>query len=319
MVALDAAAPRLRCAAWRSECDSRRVLACMLGRAPPLTPRPPRLALPTPAGARRRASCSSWPRSWARRLCSSRCCPLAPAWKRLMSMGTRGPRCCMLPAPAMSTSCARCWRRVAAVGCWCQPYCFLTAGGLVSAAPGCAACWYLRCRGLRSCSFGPLLRRLHHVCHLLILAHGPCFLPLQAGASPDQQDVRGQSALIVAVLADRAAVAEVLLAAGADPNRAGARPPLACRRMALGQSICDRLGRLPSAAACHATLPCCKTACLQRLPPTAAAQHRVLLPAADSFGATPIWYCGQFNALDCIPGGWCCCDVLPVVHDCRLP
>ena len=28
-----------------------------------------------------------------------------------------------------------------------------------------------------------------------------------------------------------------------------------------------------------------------------------LLPgAADSFGATPIWYCGQFNALDCIPG-----------------
>lgn len=65
---------------------------------------------------------------------------------------------------------------------------------------------------------------------------------LQAGASPDQQDVRGQSALIVAVLADRAAVAEVLLSAGADPNR------------------------------------------------------------ADSFGATPIWYCGQFNALDCIPG-----------------
>ena len=64
----------------------------------------------------------------------------------------------------------------------------------------------------------------------------------QAGASPDQQDVRGQSALIVAVLADRAAVAEVLLAAGADANR------------------------------------------------------------ADSFGATPIWYCGQFNALDCIPG-----------------
>lgn len=65
----------------------------------------------------------------------------------------------------------------------------------------------------------------------------------QAGASPDQQDVRGQSALIVAVLADRAAVAEVLLSAGADPNR------------------------------------------------------------ADSFGATPLWYCGQFNALDCIPGG----------------
>ncbi|PSC73191.1 hypothetical protein C2E20_3676 [Micractinium conductrix] len=64
---------------------------------------------------------------------------------------------------------------------------------------------------------------------------------LEAGASPDQQDVRGQSALIVAVLADRAAVSEVLLSAGADANR------------------------------------------------------------ADSFGATPIWYCGQFNALDCIP------------------
>ena len=187
-------------------------------------------------------------------------------------------------------------------------------------APGRAACWYLRCRGLHSCFFGPLLRRLYHVCHLLILAHGPCFArfaPLQAGASPDQQDVRGQSALIVAVLADRAAVAEVLLAAGADPNRAGARPPLACCRMPLAKSICDRLARLPSAAACHAAmLQDCLPA---RLLPSAATQHRVLLPTADSFGATPIWYCGQFNALDCIPGGWCCCDVLPAVHGCRLP
>lgn len=72
----------------------------------------------------------------------------------------------------------------------------------------------------------------------------PPLLPApQAGASPDQRDVRGQSALIVAVLADRAAVAEVLLSAGASPN------------------------------------------------------------LADSFGATPLWYCGQFNALDCISGG----------------
>ncbi|KAI7843725.1 hypothetical protein COHA_002623 [Chlorella ohadii] len=116
---------------------------------------------------------------------------------------------------------------------------------------------------------------------LLILAaqlgKGSVLKPLLAfGASLEAVDEHGHQgpALLHAASAGNVSIVRALLEAGASPDQQDVRGQSAL----IVAVLADR-----------------------------AAVAEVLLAAgadpnrADSFGATPIWYCGQFNALDCIP------------------